>query len=304
MRLGRLLSVVVGWGALACGQVTGGAGESSSPAAVEDEGRAELADVPSTEVPDQGSSPPHPLCDGSADVRFLYVSTGGFVEVPFLYRSGSRFLAIDGQCRYWLGEANLEGLRGGELEPERAQVIARDLQYGQYASVPSYAPQACDDCGSTILVDDTGMIGRGSGEPSDEPAPQVWSAAMRAAAEVVAELREEAVAVTPASKTLLALRTARSDVLGVVPLDLETRALDPDSLELFADRPEHWVVVEDAATIDLLAELQRAALLADPTARTVFAQDVEGRHYEVLVRDEPPAPVAAALDEALLRNLP
>jgi hypothetical protein len=78
------------------------------------------------------------------------------------------------------------------------------------------------------------------------------------------------------------------------PLDLDVAAVSFVDLARGLD-DDAGVLVEDDATLRLLAELRTLELQRDPSAVDLLVRDAQGRHFELLVRDEPPAAVVAAL---------
>lgn len=87
-----------------------------------------------------GSTGAAALCDGSDDVRFLWVLGGsdGISGYPSFARvRGGGFLAIDGQCRFWTARGPTERVTSGTLSVEAAAAFVAAVGYQRFAE---YAP--------------------------------------------------------------------------------------------------------------------------------------------------------------------
>ena len=80
------------------------------------------------------------ICDGSSELKLLARSVGHSSQSVVYGSGGGNFLLIDGQCRFWAGIDEDEGLllppSTGTLEPEHAAEIAN--RFG-YASWPEWS---------------------------------------------------------------------------------------------------------------------------------------------------------------------
>jgi hypothetical protein len=84
------------------------------------------------------------LCDGSDDIRFLYVrgaSDGLLWHTPFTASRDGGFLAIDGQCRFWTANSAHERVTSGTLSSEDAAFFATRVGYDRFAELPPYDDQ-------------------------------------------------------------------------------------------------------------------------------------------------------------------
>lgn len=117
-----------------------------------------LADVGAT-----GSASPTPLCDGSDDIRFLWVDAGsdGLENNYFFFAEarGEGFLAIDGQCRFWQAAGATDPVTSGTLSAAAAAAFSAAIGYERFAE---YAP----------FDDREGCLGTGL--------TRIWSPASRA----------------------------------------------------------------------------------------------------------------------------
>lgn len=72
------------------------------------------------------------LCDGSSDVRLVFLVNGGRKTVPdsyFYFGYEQQFLAIDGQCHFWTTETDDGRVLEGDLSLERAQELEQQLSF-------------------------------------------------------------------------------------------------------------------------------------------------------------------------------
>jgi hypothetical protein len=77
-------------------------------------------------------------------------------------------------------------------------------------------------------------------------------------------------------------------------LDLGTRAVTFQDLARGLDL-DAGLVVEDEESQALLGRLRQEELREDPYAYDLLVRDAQERYFQLLVRDEPPDAVAAAL---------
>jgi hypothetical protein len=92
-----------------------------------------------------GSTAPAVLCDGSEDVRFLWVGSGsdGLENNYFFFAEarGAGFLAIDGQCRFWQAGGATDPVTSGTLSAEDAAAFATAIGYERFAEYAPYNDQ-------------------------------------------------------------------------------------------------------------------------------------------------------------------
>jgi hypothetical protein len=244
-----------------------------------------------------------PICDGSADIRMVYAAIRGFGNYgsSFTDRYGSSYLAIDGTCTYWAGSDTLHGLRSGVLDAAAASQLSSELHFGRYSTVTGYHDQqACPDAGPAFLRDTTGTLS--SSFCGVEAAPRVLREALARGSALVRELG----AVGEASwhrSSLLALRdpamypdqpTMRPASDWSSTLDLDARAVTFSELARGLES-DAGVVLEGDASQALLAGLRQQELRKDANAYDLLVRDAQDRYFQLLVRDEPPIAVAAAL---------
>jgi hypothetical protein len=101
-----------------------------------------------------GSTSPAVLCDGSEDVRFLWVDGifSGSEYWRFADDRGSGFLAIDGQCRFWRARGGTGPVTSGTLSAEDAAAFSSAIGYERFAEYPRYNDQeGCVDEGLTRI---------------------------------------------------------------------------------------------------------------------------------------------------------
>lgn len=253
--------------------------------------------------------PAQPLCDGSDELRLVFTSIMGFgyFGSGFSGKYGSGYLVIDGRCDYWLGSETPRGLRTGTLDASTASALAEELHFGRYSTVADYRdPGGCTDAGLAVLDDGTATL-RTTCWPHD--APRVFWEAFSRTSRLYDELDTSG---TPAWERtrLLAVRepfelqpdfpgTPRTPVAWSAELDLEPGSVSGTQLARGLE-PDAGVLVEDAPTLDALAEVRRAFDDFVPYSLDMLVRDAEGRGYQLLVRDEPPERVRAALAAALV----
>jgi hypothetical protein len=244
-----------------------------------------------------------PICDGTTNLRLVYVALRGFASYgsSFTDRYGSTYLTVDGTCRYWASSDTLNGLRSGVLSPDTANELSNELHFGRYSTAEGYRDQdQCPDAGPAFLRDSTGTISR----PfcGMENAPRVVREAFARGSSLAQELAE---AGEPAWRhsTLLALReppmfpdipTMRGASEWSSTLDLDTRAVTFRDLARGPDL-DAGLVVEDEESQALLGRLRQEELRKDPYAYDLLVRDAQDRYFQLLVRDEPPDAVAAAV---------
>jgi hypothetical protein len=247
--------------------------------------------------------PVQPICDGSSDLRVVFASIDGFGDRGgrFTDRYGGSYLVVDGTCRYWAGSGTLRGLSSGVLESDTASTLSEELHFGRYSTVAGYRDeQQCPDAGPAFLRDTTGTIT--SSFCGIEQAPRVVREALRRGAELARELADTGQAAWTKT-SLLALRDP--EVYPEVPsmrqasawtstLDLDARAMTSREFSRGLE-PDAGVVVQDDANQELLGRLRRAELSKNPYASDLLVRDAQDRYFQLLVRDEPPDAVAAAL---------
>jgi hypothetical protein len=258
---------------------------------------------------DTALPPTEPLCDGSDELRLVFTSIVGFGSFGsgFSGKYGSGYLVIDGHCDYWLGSETPRGLRTGRLDASTAAALAEELHFGRYSTVAGFRdPGGCTDAGLAVLDDGTATL-RTTCWPRD--APRVFREAFSRTSRSYEELDRSG---TPAWERtrLLAVRdpfelqpdypgTPRVAQAWDAALDLEPRSVTGIELAQGLE-PDAGVLVEDGPTLAVLAEVRRAFDDVVPYSLDMLVRDAEGRGYQLLVRDEPPERVRAALEAALV----
>jgi hypothetical protein len=252
--------------------------------------------------------PVQPLCDGSDDIRLVFTSFRGFASFgsQFSGKYGDRYLVVDGRCNYWLGSDGLRGLRTGTLDAHATTALAEDLHFGRYFTAADYRdPGGCTDAGLGVLDDGTATL-RTACFPHD--APRVYREAFSGVYQLYAELRASGTSARNRT-TLLAVRdpgeldpdlpgTPRTPLNWTAALDLEPRSVT--QIELFRGvDSDAGVLVEDADTLAVLANLRANVRNPDPAVIDMLVRDARGRVYQLFVRDEPPDRVRNALEAAL-----
>ena len=243
-----------------------------------------------------------PICDGSGDARLVYAALQGFANYGSAFAGwyGDRYLVIDGTCRYWVGGESLRGLRSGTVDADMGRALSEQLHFGRYAAVEAEPEEICEDAGLSFLADSSGSMS--TSYCGIEEQPRVLREAFQRVPSVAEQL-DVGAEVSWGRSTLLALRdpalppeVPSNQVVRewTSDLDLDAAAVSFTELQRGLDAGA-GVLVEDDATLALLGELRRAELERDPSALDVLVRDGAGRHFLLLVRDEPPALVAAAL---------
>jgi hypothetical protein len=251
------------------------------------------------------------LCDGSEDFRVVYARGGGFVHnyYAFFESYGHGFFAIDGQCRFWQGRALDGWVYAGSLSDQEAQAFARALGFGHLSDHGSFQDPGCLDGGRQVLWTQEARLsclcdcGAGPGVPAG------WSAAFGAASTALQTLFASGQLVSgPAQLALLPIE-------GPPPVEIRGWPLEraPEAREIITTEPRlsglppldesSGALITDPAELSDLRGLR-----ADYSARVGNAVStpfvwtnpdtlVEERFY-MLLRDEVPANVKAALDTA------
>lgn len=246
------------------------------------------------------------LCDGSDDVRFSFVAGLGPREpmLAFGARYGQEYVAIDGSCRFWIYDLSLQGLRSGTLDRAYANgALANALHLGHYADLEDVASPICVDGGGVSLWDTTGTLVAGCPRSSDERGPLAES--FIRAQGLLAELAPRSTPVW--ARTRLLPLTEALLPLGVPapsPQAAWTGGLDLGSASISAVDYTNGVaapdglLVEDAATLELLRELRAAGVargLDEYLYPGLFLTHPAAGEVQLLLRDEPPPAVARAI---------
>jgi hypothetical protein len=244
-----------------------------------------------------------PICDGTTSLRLVYVAIRGFgyYGSSFTDRYGSTYLTVDGTCTYWVGSDTLNGLRSGVLGLDTANELSNELHFGRYSTAAEYRdPYQCPDAGPAFLRDSTGTIS--SSFCGIENAPRVVREAFARGSSLAQELGAAGEAAWRRS-TLLAVRDPAvfPDIPAMRVASDWSSALDLDaSAVTFRDLArgvelDAGLVVEDEESQTLLGRLRQEELRKDPYAYDLLVRDAQDRYFQLLVRDEPPDTVAAAV---------
>jgi hypothetical protein len=96
-----------------------------------------------------GSTSAPPLCDGSNDVRFLWVAGGsdGYTDYDSFTRlRGGGLLAIDGQCRFWSMSEAAHPVSSGTLSAAEAAAFERAIGFQRFAEYTPFDDVPGGDC--------------------------------------------------------------------------------------------------------------------------------------------------------------
>lgn len=260
----------------------------------------------------EGSEPPAPdlveLCDGSDEIRFFTTTGGGFVDEYFGFygRYGHSFLAIDGQCRYWVSERAGGSVRTGAIDPMDAREYAASLHFGVLDAFAGYSGEGCPDGGTTILRDP-------SGESScfcrcDGPdAPSGYAAAYAAARGLVQNLFALGEEYLGPARLLIVLDDTLMPLGSGVPWPLE---FDPMTERFEYDpgagseqvNPDVGLLIDDAGELEALRaarqlwyESNEYRIYMSPHLHMTraYGESVPEAHFRVFMSDELPARVLA-----------
>jgi len=248
------------------------------------------------------------LCDGSEDVRFAWFVGGGFVSTYYSFTAsrGLGFLAIDGQCRFWRSTEPGGVVYAGALDPDDAEAFASTLDYERVLGIGTFEdPPDCSDGGTDVIWTPESRITCSCGPCSDNPsAPSGWTVAFRTMSD--ARLDDWFGAgqpmTGPARMVLLAFDDNPSDPNPLLPWPL-SRA--PRASEFYSAP----AAIDESAGVDIadpdelsLLRATRATYLArmpgfDHT-QLVYITPSSTSAFDMLLRDEVPAPVQTALRAA------
>jgi hypothetical protein len=97
------------------------------------------------------------LCDGSGDIRLMFVQGGGFVPPYYFFTNphGAAFFAIDGKCRFFAELNYMRGILSGTLTPAEADQLSADLHWDALAGWGNWGrgkDMGCPDAGDSTLI--------------------------------------------------------------------------------------------------------------------------------------------------------
>jgi hypothetical protein len=236
------------------------------------------------------------LCDGSEDVRLLYVNRGGGPLEPafsFYGAYGHEFFVITGRCQYWAGASGLSGIRSGTLDVAAADGIARKLHHADFASLPASSGQSCPDASVRGLSDGTRTVLCHCTCPTDGPP------AVRETFTNLRAIQEQLVAGPAAELPIRVLAYATDDKPGSNDRSLSW-PLSWSPAQVLADgqtapAPDAGRLVSPVAELAALRTLRTTAM-QQSMYNAVRVKTGTNEIYRVYLRDEAPAAVARALD--------
>jgi hypothetical protein len=244
------------------------------------------------------------LCDGSDDVRLVSRGGGGFVDQYYAFAAtyGLGFYAVDGRCRYWRG-VNDGRVFAGTLDPEQAQSFAENLGFGTFSHIRYTEEPDCDDGGARTIRSFEGTIVCVCGCTD---APPAFLAALAADSKARGELFAGGEPLTGPLQLLLLETEAPTTVeYAPVPWPLE-RA--PTAAEIVSWLNSYAAINESSGAL-IIDAAESTTLRATRDAFISNVRSFDGsipivlpgdagqtsRYFRMLLRDEVPAPVKAAL---------
>lgn len=237
------------------------------------------------------------ICDGSDDIRLLTQSYGGG-EVPSTYgffgAYGWSFLAIDGECNFWLSNQPGQVLVGEVTD--RSVLDSYEASYYQkLGRFAGYHPSGgCPDAGASYVADPSGAVQFVC--DAQEP-PEYWEETRDAASDLAAALTLVGERSRGSLRAVLLQATSESSNVAPWPLDSD---------------PTDWVI-EESLSWDIFARPdfgigfnagERAEALRTATAGETnwygktfsYAGAAGTQQLSLLVRDDIPPKVFAALE--------
>jgi hypothetical protein len=240
-------------------------------------------------------SEPYELCDGSTAVRLAIASDGGGpLESSFEFTNpyGHRFLYVTGECRFLTGASLAGATRVGTLTDAQALQLGEMLELDRFASWPAYQDQSCPDAGIFYVETLAGY-----GECScycDEEGPEGVAETIEAAQGVLDALDEAGEVLSGPVEVVAFLRP--DDFSATVepwPLDLDLADIELPYSDFVHGTPPP-VHVLDGVQAEAARAL-RATVVTDGGPRPVYVRSEAGKLYEVHIRDQVPAELAAAI---------
>jgi len=286
--------------------------------AVCDSQRCELpASIPADPVGATGSTSAAVLCDGSEDVRFLWVGAAsdgisGYPTFAQVRRDG--FLAIDGQCHFWSASGATRPVSSGTLSPEQAAAFATAIAYERFADYTPYDDVGDPDCAGygTTQIWAPASRAQCRCNCSEDPAAVGWLRVLEAMSDLaVQELFANGQTLTGP------LRLALVAFPGIMPGDLFTRFYDPVPWPLSRapaanETYSELDFIDESSGVEITDPGELSALRA---ARDIYIERDPGPDFtpvlwtdpatqqltgfHMLLRDELPAHVQAALERPL-----
>jgi hypothetical protein len=255
-----------------------------------------------------GGSSSSALCDGSEDIRFVWFVGGGFVSnyYSFTESRGLGFLAVDGQCRFWRSTEPGGVVYAGVLEPEDAESFASTLDYERVLGIGTFEdPPDCTDGGTDVIWTPESRITCSCGPCSSNPsAPSGWTVAFRTMSD--ARLDDWLGNAEPMTGLARMALVGFGDFINdpnplLWPLSRSPRPSEIHSAPGPIDESS-GAEVTDANELSLLREARATYLERQPGSdHTLLVQitaSSTGSRFHMLLRDEVPAPVQAALRAA------
>lgn len=242
------------------------------------------------------------LCDGSNTVRLMEHAGGGFLAdgQDFLEPYGSSVFIVLGTCDYYAQGNSPSEWRTGHLSDAEAESIANAVQYQRMPEFGTYRDnESCPDAGSQYLQAPGSwtMCTCGCGDD----APDGLTMALGAASDAAEMYGTAGPAMTGGAVSVVALPEDRVGEAAPAetrawPLDVALADLVPASQgALMPDDGTRITAADDVAAL-------RALRTSGGDGLFTFVHDADGAVYGVLVRDELPDDVAAAVD-ALVAEL-
>jgi hypothetical protein len=255
-----------------------------------------------------GASTGAALCDGSEDIRFVWLEGGGFVSSYYYFTEsrGVSFVAIDGQCRFWRSTAPGGVVYTGVLEPEDATSFASAVDYERVLEIGTFEdPPDCNDGGTNVIWTPESRITCSCGPCSSDPsAPPGWTVAFGAMsdARLDAWLRNAQPMTGPARMALVGFEDFINDPNPLLwPLSRSPRPSEMHSAPGSLDESS-GAEVTDANELSLLRETRATYLAREPGSDHTLLEQITPSstrsRFRMLLRDELPAPAQAALRAA------
>jgi hypothetical protein len=242
------------------------------------------------------------LCDGTAGARLVYLNTGGGPLWPTFSFSGAyghAFFVIDGTCHYWAGESYLKGIHTGVLLPAKADQIARDLHFGEFARLTGVTSLAAPDASTRILSDGTNSIRCTADctlQTPTQPTPVEYQQAFQRLDKIFRDLYDDG---TSAALPIRVIATDPDFDSG--PAVAWPLSWSPSEVLVSLQSnpaPSAGRLITSATELATLRQLRQTTAAARPGAFAIKVRDAADKQFSVLPRDEAPAVVSSGLQTA------